>query len=209
VIEESGDKITARSFLDFSHVSVSDILRRIDNITRSMFIDSIILITESSQEYDLAKLIIDRDLDVNRLTFMIFKVLRLCSLDMYKSKKIGLDTVDLLKYWNITFIIEKIADSLKRNARIIALINEKKMKMNKKEMAKLLSDVKIAYENVMTAFYKKDHNLSDQVYLNRTVLIKNCDDFFEKNKNMEGAEYVGKLKSIISNTDDINKIIRF
>ena len=76
-------------------------------------------------------------------------------------------------------------------------------------MIKLFTEVYESYENIMTALYKKDTALADKVYIARTELINKCDEFQARNKSMEGSEFIGKLQSIISNTDDINKIIRF
>jgi len=208
-IEESQDKIIARSFLDFSDISVTDIIRRIDNITRSMFSDSIACIVEYPTDYDTAKLLTDRDADVNRLTFLVFKILKACMKDINVCKKAELSYLETLKYWHLVFIVEKIADEAKRITRFIKQIHEKKLKIDKKELVKLYQEVKLYYETVMKAFYKTDFILSDEVYSQKSPLLRKCEEFFENNKSVETAEISGKLKSIISQSDDISKIIRY
>jgi phosphate uptake regulator len=208
-IEEAADKIVARSFIDFSDVSLTDLLRRIDNITRSMMSDAISSITEYPDEFDMAKVLTERDADVNRLAFLVFKILKACTQNIDLCLKLELSQLDILRYWHLVFVVEKIADEAKRITRLIKQIHEKKMKVDKPALAKLFQEVKEQYENVMKAFYKNDMVLSDSVYLNKPIMIKKCDDFFEKNKCLETSEITGKLKSILSQSDDISKIIRY
>jgi len=208
-IEESQDKIIARSFLDFSDISVADLIRRIDNITRSMFSDSIACILEYPADYDTAQLLRERDADVNRLAFLVFKILKSSAKDVNVCQKIGLSQLEILRCWHLVFIIEKIADENKRIARFIKQLHEKKIKFEKKELVKLYEEVKEHYETVMKAYYKTDYLLSDEVYSRKSPLLIKCEEYFDRNKHLELAEITGKLKSIISQSDDISKIIRY
>ena len=208
-IEESQDKIIARSFLDFSDISIRDLIRRIDNITRSMLTDIIESIPAYSKDYDTAQILTERDADVNRLTFLIFKVLKSCVKDVNVFKKIGLTYLQVLKYWHLAFIIEKIADEAKRISRLVKSMHLNKVKTNKKELVKLAKEVKENYETVMKGFYKRDLTISDSVYANKSNLLKKCDAYFEKNRSLETSEITGKFKGIISQSDDISKIIRY
>jgi len=208
-IEESTDKIVARNFLDFSEVEVTDIVRRIDNITRSMLSDSISCIETYSSEYDMAQILRERDADVNRLSFMVFKLLKSCAGDPTICTRLKLSELEVLRYWHLVFIIEKIADEAKRIARLIKNLHAKKSKFDRKGLTKLFQEVKTHYEGVMKAFYKKDFNLADEIYLNKTPMLKKCDEYFEDNKCLEIADITGKFKSIVSQSDDISKIIRY
>jgi hypothetical protein len=61
----------------------------------------------------------------------------------------------------------------------------------------------------MKALYKKDLVLSDSIYSLKASLLTKIQDYFEKNKTLETSEITGKMKSIVSQTDDISKIIRY
>ncbi|MBN2051868.1 phosphate uptake regulator PhoU [Candidatus Woesearchaeota archaeon] len=208
-IEESQDKIIARSFLDFSDVSVTDLIRRIDNITRSMMTEAISCIPVYPVDYDMAKVLTDRDADVNRLSFLVFKILKACTQDVNLCSKLELTNLQVLKYWHLVFIIEKVADEVKRITRVIKYMHDKKVKADKKELVKLFEEIKGNYEQVMKAFYKNDMSLADTLNVNKPAIIKKCEDYFEKNKSLEASEITGKLKGIISQSDDISKIIRY
>jgi phosphate uptake regulator len=208
-IEESADKIVARNFLDFSEITLSDLVRRIDNITRSMLSDAVSCVEVYSSEYDTAQLLKERDADVNRLTFLVFKILKTCATDQNTCDKIHITNLEMLQYWHLVFIIEKIADESKRIARRLKELHSKKSKIDKKGLKHLFEEVKDHYETVMKAFYKKDMNLSDEIYIKKSALLKECDDYFEANKCFEISEITGKFKSIVSQSDDISKIIRY
>ncbi|MBU1198394.1 MAG: hypothetical protein KKF46_02295 [Nanoarchaeota archaeon] len=208
-IEESHDKVIARNFLDFTDVSIKLLIRRIDNITRAMMTDSIEYITNPSNDYDAAKIVVERDTDVNRLTFLMFKILKACIRDAEVCKKLGLTQLQVLQFWNLVFLIEKIADETKRIVRIIKLVHSNNIKVNKKELVALYKEIKAAYENIMKAYYKGDIVLSDEIYESKPMLLGQCDKYFQKNKILEVSEITGKFKSIISKTDDISKIIRY
>ncbi|KYK25458.1 hypothetical protein AYK26_05980 [Euryarchaeota archaeon SM23-78] len=208
-IEEAHDKLIARSFLDFSDVSIKDLIRRLDNITRSMMSDSIACIPSYSDEYDTAKIVTERDADINRLAFLVFKILKACVKDINVCKKLDLSYLQVLKYWQLAFTIEKIADEVKRITRFIKQLHEKKVKFNKKALITLYQEVKENYETLMKAFYKKDFVLSDEIYTITPALMKKCEKYFEDNKSVETSEIAGKLKGIVSQSADISKVIRY
>ena len=72
IVEESSSKVVAKSFLDVYNISIKDLIRRMDNIVRSMILD---LKNVIDNECD-PEILIERDQEINRLCYLIFKILK-------------------------------------------------------------------------------------------------------------------------------------
>ncbi|MBU0666309.1 MAG: PhoU domain-containing protein [Nanoarchaeota archaeon] len=204
-IDEDQEKVVARNFLNISDVSIKDIFRRIDNITRSMLIDMISCLKNE----DVSKEITERDADVNRLVFLVLKILKTSAKDSNTAKAININGIQIIRFWEAILHIEKIADEAKRNARLNATINKNKGKIMVDELEELQKTVLKQYEDVMKAFYKEDIALSDKVSSERFELMKKFDEYFEKNRGLEIADICSKMKSVLSQINDISKIVRY
>jgi len=105
VVQQSSNKIVLKDMLDFSDVSAFDILRRVDRIVLSMAED-VQNALKGNMEGCFESLE-QKESDVNRLTNLIFKVLRR-GLEHSGGGKVGLSTEDIFYYWELALFIEKI-----------------------------------------------------------------------------------------------------
>jgi len=173
IINQTNDKITAKDLLNIKEISVPTLIRRMDNIVRSMVLDSIDCLNT-----DHYSSIYERDVDVNRLVFLIFRVLRTALKDPSLARSLGMTNIDILANWIVATKLEKIGDQAKRIARSI---NEIKIeKKDGEEVAGVYRDIYNDYLEVMKAFYKKDldavFNLetTNKQRIDRCIKLQDC-----------------------------------
>jgi len=176
IMELSSDKIIAQDLLDETDVSIKDIIRRVDMMTRSMLDDAVI-----SLEKDYYETLFYRDMDINRLVYMSYRVMRFALGDPRIAKEMGVTPIDILQNWMIILHIEKLSDQTKRIAR-----SAKKMKIKQKDLNELkdiFKKIKQEYLNAMKAFYTKDIDLAHKTIEENREIITKCNRFSEKHKD--------------------------
>lgn len=201
VIDESSTKLVADSFLDIRTVSVDKLIRRIDNITRSMMLDTAKLATGE----DNHEIICNRDYDVNRIGFLILKILKAAFTDPSVKKALNLTNLDVLGLWEMQIQIEKIADHTKRIARLLSSLKKKKHP-DLAELQKILDRVYSDYCKTMTLFYNR--KLDCSVMVKRNDIIDMCDDYFAKHKNGEISRITAQILGMLSHMVDIHRLTR-
>ncbi|MBT7902356.1 phosphate uptake regulator PhoU [Candidatus Woesearchaeota archaeon] len=202
VVEESLTKVVARSFLDVHNISIKDLIRRIDNIVRAMLLDLQSLIKREITH----DVIIERDEEVNRLSFLVFKILKSAFHHPDVMKSLDLTDLEAVSHWQLVFHLEKMGDETKRIARNIG---ENPKSINKKQLQSLIDTMYKGYTNCLTLFYKKDLNGSDNFSANRKKIFIECDKYFITNRNIVNSEISGKFKGMTSHLIDITKLVRF
>jgi phosphate uptake regulator len=201
IVDESSTKIVADSFIDIKTVSLDKLTRRIDNITRSMVLDTINMVTGD----DIHELIVNRDFDVNRITFLILKIIKTAFTDPSVKQALHISNLEALGYWELQIRIEKIADQAKRIARILSIVKKKK-NADLPGLKKLIEMIYQEYCTTMTLYYTKKSECA--VMLRRGELVDACDDYFTKNRTIEIAQITAKLKAMLSDIVDIHRLTR-
>ena len=200
IVDESRMSLVCRNFVNMGDVSVANLIRRMDNIVRSMFHD----LPSCRGHTDVAEAIRARDASINRLSFLTLKCMRSGLLDPEILADLKLSYKEIVMYWELNLQLEKIGDEIKRVARLLAKVTKKH-----ESILHLCSTVTKNYEDVMKSFYTQDSQLSDLVALRRDQLINACDEFFEKNTTLVISEITGKLKGIMSHITDISRLVRY
>jgi phosphate uptake regulator len=202
-MEQTSDKIVARDFLDMKDISISNLIRKMDTITRAMIEDGVKSFSEDNYES-----ILHRDKDVNRLSYLIFRTIRYGFQNQtFMQKKYSLDSMQLMNHYFITFNIEAVADEAKRIARYMKSI-EKLNQKEKKEFEKIYTDVRKSYLDTMKAYYTKDFELGYEVASRKKGLIQDSEDFFLRNRNVKWAGYLtNRMKRMISSVHKLGRIV--
>ena len=178
IIEQTSDKIVAKDFLNMKEISIKELIRDMDTIIRSMFIDS-----RDSYKKDLAENLLHRDEDVNRLHFLACRTVIYNLKNPNVAKEHELSSPQLLQYWVITTRLEEIADECKRVARFFCKVKLPKEKCN--EFVKFYDDISNTYLEVMKSFYTNDRDLALKLVVKKQELMHKCDEFYEKNYKVE------------------------
>tara|TARA_Y100000310_G_scaffold335143_1_gene416476 strand:- start:661 stop:1611 length:951 start_codon:yes stop_codon:yes gene_type:complete len=201
LIEESSEKIVARSFLNLYDIDLKTIIRRMDNIVRSMMIDT----KECLKDATIAENIIDRDEEVNRLSFLVFKILKIAYTDDNVLRSIDLQKEDILKYWELTIHLEKIGDRVKN----ISKTSSKLTKQYHNQYIKLFEEIGELYKLVMKAFYQNSIELSNQVSIKKKDMNQKIKSYIKESKRSMCSEIAVNAFNMTSNINDISRIIRF
>lgn len=202
IMEQDAKKIVAKDFLNLDDISIEQIIKKMDIITRSMMSDCRNMFKEDTYEN-----INHRDDDVNRFRFLIFRIVWFGMENPSLSlKKFKLNQLNMLHLWWLAFTIEAIADHTKRIARYLreTKLNPK----NQQEFLQLLTTVEQSYVEMMKGYYTKNPELAHEVLEKREYITGRCDEFYLKNKE---APYIGyltqNLKSLIVNIHTIGRMI--
>ena len=202
IVEESSSKVVARSFLDVYDISIKDLIRRMDNIIRSMILDVKNMLGGES----IHEIIIERDEDINRLSYLVFKILKSAFTNPDVMTSLDLTKLETLSYWQVTVHLEKIGDEVKRVARHIG---ESPKSISQAQLKSLIEKVYSYYVESMTSFYKQDKIGADDVCLKRKSLAIECDKYFISHRNIVNSEISGKFKGMLSHLIDITRLVRY
>ena len=153
ITEQTADKITATDLLNKSEVSVDKTLRRMDMTVRSMMLDAF---TEP---------ISIRDYDVNRMYFLLNKLLKEAVQDTLAAKELNVNAGEILSIWNLCIQIESLADNTIELAELFKTI--KTGKDNVKNVHKSLTT---KYTQAMTAYFS-DNKSAESILQSRTDMM--------------------------------------
>jgi phosphate uptake regulator len=197
VVEENASRIVTKDFLNMEDISPIDMIRKMDNITREMIADS-----KDSFGDDQYANIAERDTDVNRLSYLVFRTLRYFQKNPHVARKQGFEHHNYHVTWVAAVKIEGIADDAKRIAKLVRRL--KFSKTDQEQFIRLYSLVEKYYLDGMDAFYNKDCEKAFKLVTQRKRLVKQCRDFYRENWNYEWVPIIlEKLRSIISNTKSL------
>ncbi|MBI4142205.1 hypothetical protein HY484_04730 [Candidatus Woesearchaeota archaeon] len=156
ITEQHKTKIVAKDFLDLNEISVDKTIKRIDMMIRTMFED-----LSTAQQLEL------RDEDVNRLYFLLVRLLKSALTEQNIAKKLSLTPQEILNYWQLTHDLENLADHIKQANEIISTTQQHK---NAKETITLYKTLQQMYVEAMTANYQKDKNTAEKIAQQRTQI---------------------------------------
>ncbi|MBS7605244.1 MAG: PhoU domain-containing protein [Candidatus Bathyarchaeia archaeon] len=134
ITEENQSKIVIQCLLEPTTLSPEKILRREHLISSSMCKDSLIALLE--RDIYLAKNVIARDNEVDRLYFLLVRVLRTIIQNPSLSEKLGVHPIDCLDYRLVASFIELVADQSSQIAKYA--IKFKDLRLDS-EISKVLS----------------------------------------------------------------------
>jgi phosphate transport system protein len=198
IMEETSDKIMAKDFLNMNDISINSLIRKIDVILRSMLIDSKNNFTENGTEN-----LDGRDGDVDRLAFLLLRVIKCALDDGGLMKKMNMNTADLMDAWIITFNLEKTGDHIKRITNLMKGLKLKKKEQQ--EITSLYAKIENTYLDTMKAFYNKDNNLAYKIAERRKSLMNEIKKSFEKYEDTAVIVFRENLFNLISSIHTITR----
>ncbi|HKZ93324.1 MAG TPA: phosphate uptake regulator PhoU [Candidatus Bathyarchaeia archaeon] len=160
IIEEDYSKIVMQCLLEPSAFPPDKILQREHSIASGMHRDAVTALVESDAH--LAKNVVSRDIEVNRLYFLLVRILRTVIQNPGLSEKLGILPIDCLDYRLTASLVEAIGDQSVRLAE--ATIDMKTSKVAKDLSQLLLRLHKAAFdthENALKAMFTRDIGLAE------------------------------------------------
>jgi phosphate uptake regulator len=158
IIEEEPHKVVLQCLLKATVFPPSKILRREYVLSASMYKDAITSLL--THDIFLAKSINGRDDEVDRLYFLLVRLLRSLIMNPRLSEKLEISLIECLDYRLIASLIENIADQAVEIAN--CAINMPKVKMNSKILDLIKeagSTIQDTYENAVRAIFSKDEKI--------------------------------------------------
>jgi len=160
IIEEDYSKIVVQFLLEPSAIPPDKILQREYSIASSMHRDAITALIEGDGH--LAKLVSGRDVEVNRLYFLLVRILRTIIQSPGLSEKLGILPIDCLDYRLTASLVEAIGDKSAQLAEVATELSGAKLS---KDLTQLLLRIhKVAFdthENAMKAMFSRDIALAE------------------------------------------------
>jgi len=185
IVEEDYSRIVLQCLLEPSGFPPEKILRRGYTISAGMHRDVINALVDG--DLHLAKSIIARDDEVNRLYFLLVRILRTIIQNPSLSEKLGVRPIECLDYRLAASLVEAIGDECVRVA--LKTVELKATKLTE-DLKKSLIDYHMvcfeAHEDALKAFFAGD-----------IVLAENVRDMREKvEKLFTNIEKVAKVQSL-------------
>jgi phosphate uptake regulator len=108
VLEETNDSVVIQDLLDSSELSIENAVTRMRLIARSMLKDAVEALAENDD--DLARDVIQRDDDVDRLWFAVARIFRTTLRSPLAAEELGIPREDCFDYHASARQLERIAD---------------------------------------------------------------------------------------------------
>ena len=171
-MEESADYMVIRCLLGWMEYPVKDALNRMYIMALSMHEDAMKALKDGN--LSLAKDVVQRDDEVDRLYFFIVRQLKMAVENKFMLEKIGFsDARDCLGYRLIAKSIERIADHASRMAQIIPAIDRDSINNEIIALMSKMSDISVnVCQNAMKALYQLNIKQANQAIVKSNEIIK-------------------------------------
>ncbi len=116
VLEETSERVVLQDLLDSSELSIENAVTRMRLISRSMLDDAVTALVENDD--DLARDVIERDDDVDRLWFVVSRIFRATLRSPRAAKELGLPRETCFDYHSCARQLERIADHAAKMAHL-------------------------------------------------------------------------------------------
>lgn len=167
IVEQSSKRITVKDILNLDDVSIDKTIKRMDMVVRSMLQDAVIIL----EKPDLDESMSFRDEDVNRIYFLLFRLLKSALKNQKVAEKFGLSNEKLLSAWYLAVNVENTADCCKNMSALL----KKAKKEEANNVVAVLKELEKNYLEAMRAYYTSDKNLADCVAKQRVNLLRQID----------------------------------
>jgi phosphate uptake regulator len=194
IVQQTSSSLTARELLDIEKTSIKNITRRIDYLIRGMFDD---LFTCKSKDDWLH--IYDRDFDVNRLSYLIFRTIKKAYDHPYIRQELNMSYDELNEYRSVIFSMETVGDYVKRLAKIYCL----RKISDSKAFYDIGKSFQKKYHDVMETFYKDEKEKAYELEAENEDRIALCKKFLHENPKYYNAELSYLLQNISRAIRDI------
>jgi len=155
IVEEDYSKIVMQSLLEPSAFPPDKILQREQSIASSMHRDAVTALIEGDEH--MARNVVARDVEVNRLYFLLVRILRTVIQNPSLSERLGILPIDCLDYRLTASLVEAIGDKSVQLAEAAVELSGVKIQ---RDLAQLLLKLhKVAFdthESALKAMFARD-----------------------------------------------------
>lgn len=196
IVEEDHARIVMQCLLEPSSFPPEKILRRGYAIAAGMHHDVVNALVEG--DWHLAESIVARDDEVNRLHFLLVRILRTIIQNPSLSEKLGVRPIECLDYRLAASLVEAIGDECVRLAmKIVELKNTELAEDLKKSLADFHAACYEAHESALKAFLAGDIELAENVRSMRERIEK-MNANIEKIAKEQSLDVVPRILAVAS-----------
>jgi phosphate uptake regulator len=201
IVEEDCSKIVLQCLLEPSSFPPEKILRRGYAIAAGMHRDVVNALVGG--DLHLAKSVIARDEEVNRLYFLLVRILRTIIQNPSLSGKLGVQPIECLDYRLAASLVETIGDECVRTAAKVAELKGTKLTdFIKKPIVELHTLLFDAHEKALKAFFEGNIGLAEEVRNMRDEIEKSL-SAIEKSTKEQSLEVMSQILAAVSTLQQI------
>jgi phosphate uptake regulator len=196
IVEEDYSRIVMQCLLEPSSFPPEKILRRGYTIAAGMHHDVVNALVDG--DINLARSIIARDDEVNRLHFLLVRILRTIIQNPSLTEKLGVRPIECLDYRLVASLVEAIGDECVRVAmKTVELKGTKLGEDLKKSLVGFHMVCFEAHENALKAFLAGDTGLAEDVRLIRAKTEKMSANI-EKTAKLQSLDALPHILAVAS-----------
>lgn len=200
IIEEDYAKIVMQCLLEPSAFPPEKILRREYSIASSMHRDAVTALIEG--DVPLAKNVISRDNEVNRLYFLLVRILRTVIQNPGLSEKLMIRPIDCLDYRLTASLVESIGDQSAQVAENAIKLGKKIVKELSQPILKLHNVVYESHENALKALFSRDVLVAESVRAERETVTK----IFHEIETIAHTQPIELAPHVLAASSSMNRI---
>jgi len=154
IVEEDAQKIIIQCLIEPSLLSPERIIRRLHMMTKAMQQDAITAFTTSDGK--LAKTVVERDEEVDRLYFLLVRIVRDALTDLTTAERIHASPVDCLDYRILSSFIEHFGDASALIATNVPSPHHVLPKQLSRSLNQAGATINLMYTNAVEAVLSRD-----------------------------------------------------
>lgn len=205
IIEQTSNRIVAKDFFNIKEISIENLFRRMDTLTRVMIEDS----KSTIKNEKIYEEVYERDIEINSIHYLISRIIRKALIDVNLLNSLNLTPTYLFNISLLNSSIEKIADETKRISRYLRQVKKNiKNSQKLKELINIYSVIEKEFENVMKAYYTNNKALAYELSDNRVKIINDCNKLLKGADDPAIGQIIEKLKGMETYVRNIARVVR-
>jgi phosphate uptake regulator len=193
VVEEDNHRILIKDLMDHSEIRPGKSVERMSILVRKMISDVFESVISNNTSYlaDMER----RDMEVDRIHWLISRQNSIYKKDPWLCKKIGSGLCELTSHIAISRILERIGDhTVLLSKNLIMLMDEKKAEAVDKGIIEIGKEIVKLYNESVNGWLKTDMNIAEWCIEEGVRLVKKIEKTFKKMEvNLETASPTGLI----------------
>lgn len=207
VFEQTPNRIILKDILDFEAISIEKMLRRLDNIIKSIFEDLKSGLQHESFKDWILKEIIRADAEINKVYFLLLKIIRKGQEDSRVASKLKTDSRKLSDLQWVVIHMEHLGDELKRIAKVLNA--EKFNSEERKNILLLLTTLEKGYADTLSCYYSYDKESARKIAESKEEHLKLFEKYLDKSNSKQATIISEKMKWIALYIHNFAKIVAY
>tara|TARA_Y100000310_G_scaffold29928_1_gene28447 strand:- start:5964 stop:6923 length:960 start_codon:yes stop_codon:yes gene_type:complete len=201
IIEQTGERIIAKDFLDLEDSSIMNLVKRIDISIRSMFED----VKKVKTKQDHQSILLRKE-EVNKLWFLVSRATKYYLSMPGSQKTTNMTTLEIFNFWDLMHHIKRIGVELRKLSEGFLKVKEEKEDLEK--IMVVYDRLKINYEDMMKSYYTKDKLLAFKVSPEKKEILAECNQLYEEYWNKENfPQIIEILRNTAIYIHDIGRVV--